>query len=288
MALAFLASGWALRRTPGLNAIGLLANAAITMGALSIVGLICVWDPALISGDFPSRLPALFGIVAFYFLGQCAMFTAQLKIDSSRVVPLLGLKLPILALITALLERHGFSLMQVLAILLTVVSAFLLNNAGRRIPLISIFFVLIACLFYSLSDTCIKLAMNQLEAVIANQVKASAQCTFLTYILLGIVGSVVLLSSKKFRPPMAFARSSVYGVIWLISIVFLTICFTRLGTVNGNILQSTRGIFAILIAPVLAGLGFTDLEERVRWVVHLRRAIAALMMIAAVLLYNIK
>ena len=57
-------------------------------------------------------------------------------------------------------------------------------------------------------------------------------------------------------------------------------------TVNGNIIQSTRGIFSILFAPILAACGMTYLERKVSWGIIARRLVAACLMVAAIFLYN--
>ena len=79
---------------------------------------------------------------------------------------------------------------------------------------------------------------------------------------------------------------SPFAVCWLIAMLFLFTCFGRVGTVNGNIIQSSRGIIAILLGALLAKLGFTELEEKVDWQVFVRRLIAGALMIGAIAAFN--
>ena len=289
MALALLCSGWAIRRTPGLDGLGLISHAAVVMGIISACCLPFVWQPELAQG-FWGRLPWYLEMVTCYFLGQVMLFTIQKRIDPSRVVPLLGLKLPMLALLNLVfgIATH-FSWPQVLAITLTVYSAFLLNNAGARIPWRIFLLVLVTCLFFSLSDMGIKVNVDKLTALPGGPDKpmASIQCTFISYICCGFYGAICLAIRRRHGTSLlALRNSGPYSVVWLTSIVTLTLSFAHLDTVNGNILQATRGIFSILFAPILAACGMTYLEEKTSAMIVLRRLLAAILMIAAVWLYN--
>lgn len=287
MAMAFIASGWAIRKTAGLDPVGLIANAAIAMAVLSAGGLALLWTPELTRG-FWGRMPSVGGIVIFWMLGQSLIFLAQRQVDASRIVPLLGLKLPILALIAFFSTGKGFTAMQILAIVLTVTSAFILNNAGKRIPLVTMGVVLAGCLFYSLSDIFVRrTAMLMLQQVTSDSLKSAAITTFLTYFCSGFFGVAVIAVRRKSRSARSFVASVPYAIFWLASIIFLTICFARVGTVNGNIIQATRGLFAAVLAPMLAMVGLLrGVEESVGWQVILRRIAAAALMVAAIGCYN--
>lgn len=73
----------------------------------------------------------------------------------------------------------------------------------------------------------------------------------------------------------------------MIGIVFLFACFEQIGTVNGNIVQSTRGIWAIVLGVLLARCGHTYLEEKTSWPVVMRRLFATLLLMLAIVLYNL-
>jgi hypothetical protein len=286
MAAAFIASTAAVRRTPGLGAVGMLANAVVPMSLLSIVGIACLWQREFNAHVAGWLLPVLSCLV-FWFSGQGLVFFIQRRVDSSQVVPLLGLKLPVLALISIAAFDASFNLWQFVAILLTVAAAFILNNAGRRVPLYCFALVLLTCVCYSLSDLCLNRATHLIaEDTGISLVKASALNTFLTYTMAGICGAVVIAAFPSCRGWRKFCSSAPHGIFWVASIVFLCVCFARLGPVNGNIVQSTRSFFAILAAPILVWLGVSGVETRVGWRVTVRRLIAAGMMIAAVALYN--
>jgi len=81
-------------------------------------------------------------------------------------------------------------------------------------------------------------------------------------------------------------KVSPFAFFWLLAILFLFTCFADLGTVNGNIIQSTRGLLAIGLGAMLAKAGYTELEERVDAAVMARRVLAGVLMVLAIVCYN--
>ncbi len=287
MACSYLASGWAIRRTSELNALTLLTNAFVWMGLFSAVGLAVTWRSELVSSGFWHRMAPVCGALLFYSVAQIIMFMAQRKVDASLLVPLMGLKLPMLLLLNLTLFHEHFTWVQVLAVALTVTSAFLLNRTSREVTPRALGLVLLACLLFSLSDTCLQREIDLLQAELGfSATLAAAHCTFLNYLLAGVIGVSVLIFDRRLRSRRPLLHSLPYAGFWIVSIVFLNLCFAILGTVNGNIIQSTRGIFAILFAPILVACGLTYLEHQVSWGIIARRLAAASLMVLAIFLYN--
>lgn len=305
LALSYTFSGMSVRRCKDVGTFGLLCRAHVVMGVLSLIGLPFVWTRTLAThfGDY--SLIMLLAII-FYLAGQFCLFMAQRTVDASRVVPLLGMKLLVLAVLNILIMPHlmgtkpeSYGIFQWLGIFLTVGAAFILNKAGQRIPWQSLCWVGMTCLGYASSDTCITMLVRRLQAVgeatadpaLAGLAKPSVAAAFITYVICGVAGVVLLPLVKK---PEGAHRKTVWGWIspfafcWLTAMLFLYACFARIGTVNGNIVQSTRGIIAILIGALLAALGFTELEEKVGVQVWIRRLIAGVMMFLAIVAFNWK
>jgi drug/metabolite transporter (DMT)-like permease len=287
MSLAFVFSSRAMRLCPALGSLGLLARAHILMGLLSVVGLCFFWVPGVLS-KFYYWFPITWYGVMFYLLGQGCLFMAQRTVDPSRLVPLLGLKLIALALFNALLLRlEAYAWTQLLAIACTILSAFMLNNAGRKIPFASLLWVLLACCGYSLSDICIKLQVERVgELGTGSLVEQSLLSACLSYTICGIIGTLILPWLAR-QPAKAWRLATPFALTWMVGIVFLFACFEQIGTVNGNIVQSTRSIWAVLIGVVLARTGQTYLEEKTSWDVFFRRLFAALLLMLAIFLYNL-
>lgn len=286
MALGFFSSSRAIRLHPEMGSMGLLARAHIIMGAIALAALPFFWQAHLWQ-TISLWLPITVAGVIFYLIGQTFLFLAQREVDSSRLVPLLGLKLVILAFLNALVfrsEQYGW--LQIIAIFCTLTSAVMLNKAGRKIPLSSLFLVILACTGYSLSDTCIKRQMEVIATLgIEGLALQALLCTSLSYTLSGICGLVILPAVRR-QPRIVWLHTAPFALAWIIGIVFLFACFALIGTVNGNIVQSTRGLWAILAGYFLAKAGFTYLEEKVSWQIILRRVAAAILMLLAVLLFN--
>jgi len=256
------------------------------MGVISLCALPFTCDQSFFS-NISERLPALFGIVGGFAFAQVMVFFAQKRIDASQLVPLLGLKLPMLAAMSALIGTEKFNGHKVLAILLTVFASFLLNKSGKRIPPGGFLLVLGGCFFYCVSDLCIREEVRLIQQQTgASPMLASAQTTFLSYIIIGILSAAYLGVAKSQRGGRTLAYALPFSLAWLAGIILLTVGFATLGTVNGNIIQSTRGIITVIMAPFLIRMGWTWLESKVTLTMLLRRFVAAAFMIIAVLLYN--
>ncbi len=286
---AFLSSTWALKRTPGLTSSGLMLNAALVMGLLAWALLLGFWDSRLFTEGFLDRVPILIGSTLFFSLGQIAIFAAQKHVEASRIVPLLGLKLPLLAVISVICFEEHIGIFQILAIALAILAAFVLNNAGKAIPLKALGYVLGGSCAFCLSDICLTLLTKRLHSELGFSMELAAlHCTALTYILLGITAAAILPQQRKAFTRSAILHSIPYSVFWITCIVVLSFCFGRLGTVNGIILQNTRGVFAVILTPICIWFGCTALENKMSPAIFWRRMAAALMVLGAVFLYNFR
>ena len=133
----------------------------LLMGAASLVMLPFFWGQ-----DVPPlrklALPAVCSSM-FYMIGQVCLFLVLRRVHASRVSPLLGLKIAILALITAFIIPGGaVTPLQWLAVGISVAAAFVLNESGGRLSPGLIVTVLTGCLFYSLSDMSIRWLIDSL------------------------------------------------------------------------------------------------------------------------------
>jgi drug/metabolite transporter (DMT)-like permease len=286
LALAYVFSSIAVRHSRQENPLAVLALAHIMMGILSLVGLALLWSPLVLTA-FPDYIGTLVLVVLFYLCGQGGLLYAQRIIDSSRIVPLLGMKLVVLALLNLLVFRtEVYGPLQWLGIALTLLSAALLNRAGRRIPLRGMLLVVWTCVGYALSDCYIVQLVPKFHAHgMEGLILPSLLFAFLTYVLCALF-SLLLLPFLPRQPWAQWKRSFPFAFFWLLAILFLYICFASLGAVNGNIIQSLRGLLAIALGALLAKAGFSELEERVDASVMLRRVFSGLLMILAIVCYN--
>ncbi|NBW86829.1 MAG: hypothetical protein EBR23_08400 [Planctomycetia bacterium] len=277
---------------PGGDAIRLLVCAHLLM---AVVSLPLTWLAGPVATPMAAWLPPLAGSACCYLMGQVALFAALQLAPASRVAPLLGLKIGMLAAIVTWLPGDPLGARQWAAVALSVAAAALLQRGGGIGPA-ALALVLVTCLAFAVADLCIVglidgLQAGQLHPAAAGaRLRAAALAMSLTYVTCGGVAAIVLLCVPRTRPREArdWRAGGWYAAAWLGSMVALYACFGLLGAVFGNILQSTRGVMAIVLGATLAHLGWHELEERVDRSTLVRRVMAAILMTVAVALYATK
>jgi len=263
--------------------VSLLTVAHVIMGVLS-VPLVLVLKPANMP-PLASYQNALLGTAGFYLLGQVFLFAALAKTEASRVSPLLGLKILILALISVAFLHQSMTAAKWTAVGLSTAAAFILSNSGSRLPMSGIVLILLTCLSYSISDLNIKVLVDHFASL--GVLKGAMLATGLTYILCGLAGLPVLAFRRKDLNWRTWAWSAPFALSWLIGVFFLFGCFALVGVIFGNIIQSTRGIISIALGYTAAHMGFERIEPKITRAVYIRRLAAATLMTAAVALYLI-
>ncbi len=257
----------------------LLVWSHLIMGAVSLVALIVfhrVWIPFSTTAAVPTVIATL-----AYLAGQALLISALRMTEASRVTPLLGLKVFIVALISATFLGQGFTGLQWAAVALSVVAAFLLNRIGGTLPVRSLLLVVGACVGYSFSDLAVRqvvLSFGETPLFLAS-VLSVALCYTPAGLFAAIIWPFVRCSRDQWTDAVP------YSAAWLIGMVFLFACFGSIGVVFGNILQSGRGLISIGLGVLVARYGVGSIERRVKPALVLRRAAAAGLMIAAVALY---
>jgi len=96
------------------------------------------------------------GVAGFYLVGNVFLFASLRRTDASRIAPLLGLKVVILALCVELFAGEDFSAAQWLAVVLASGAAVMLGTSGSRLPVKTFALVLGTCMGFVLSDLFIK------------------------------------------------------------------------------------------------------------------------------------
>jgi drug/metabolite transporter (DMT)-like permease len=262
------------------STIYLLTLSHLIMGCFSIILIVFIWPtspPPLSEYAIPT-----IGASLFYVLGQASLFLALKHTAASRAAPLLGLKVVILAMIGTIFLSQSLTSLQWVAILLNVIAAFILNYSGGSMPTKSIIFVLLACLFYSLSDINIKAQVACFDHVGITYAATIGVC--LCFILLAVVSVFFLFFLNKISIPM-WQYAIPYSISWFLAMIFLFSCFGSIGVVFGNIVQSSRGLISILLGSLVAAAGHVHIEEKVPMSVFVRRAAAAVLMAGAITLF---
>jgi drug/metabolite transporter (DMT)-like permease len=262
------------------SSLGLLISGHCIMGLFSAI---------LLPFFFPKTMPPvsqfdlpLFLYLFFYFGGQISLLFALKNVDASRVSPLLGLKIIVLAFIGVVFLKQPFHHLQWLSMCLSVVAACMLGFSGKKISFASFMWIVLACISYSLSDIFVRQMMCVF--LYCGLFKASIITTCIGYTLCGLLACVVLIIYPvkqkvqwKFAFPFAFC--------WYTGMIFLFVCFTSIGVVFGNIIQSTRGLASIVMGSYIAQRGYGHIEEKVEKKVFLIRLSAGVLMVAAIALF---
>lgn len=272
-------------RECGRGTITLLSPSFVIMSAVSLLAL-----PVLIPESLPplrTFLPAAFFCIGFCLVGHAGLFFMLKSVDASRASPLLAIKVPLLALFYCLTGIEKYTAVQWVGILLVVLASWLLCKAGRRIPLRALGWLLVGCMGYSASDFCIKIVLDAFKPVCGSFLHYSLLTLFMIYAAGGAFGLMGMILSP--RIPWRIWKEHVlpYSFFWFTAMMMLFMCFAMSGIVGGNIVQSTRGLISVVMGWILAKAGYNLLEETVSRAVFHRRILSAVLIILAMMLFNL-
>jgi uncharacterized membrane protein len=269
----------------------LLAISHLILGIVS-VGLAALLWPANMP-PLSTFGPSLLGTSLFYLVAQVCFFLALRKTEASRLSPMLGSKIIILAIISVLFLDDSFTGLQWTAILFSFIAAILLTGAGSRVPLAAIALISATCLGYCMSDINIKILIPHFSPHFGShysgemgQILASIFSTSLYFIVCGIVSLIMLICLKN-TPKTMWKDAIPFSILWYAAMLCLFGCFGTVGIIYGNILQSTRGIISVVLAAFVSMMGFHKLEQKVSRPVLIKRIFAAALMTAAVAIFQL-
>lgn len=258
----------------------LFAVGSAQMGLVAVLAL-----PFLLDGPLPPFSEygwELVGTAGFYLTAQWLLFVNLKRTDSSVVAPLLGLKIPLLGLISTVLLQQPLPATAWAAIAMCTAAVFLVSPPTSLPELGTLALILLTCLGYCGSDLCIPLLIGKLEG-------ASRAPTLLavsaTYTVCGIVGVVMALRMKAFRVPGVHRHAAPYAASWLLGMCFLFAAFATIGVIFGNMLQSSRGLISVVLTALILRAGIRHLDAPTGKGRLALRATGAALMTAAIVLY---
>ncbi|MFA6714903.1 MAG: DMT family transporter [Victivallaceae bacterium] len=226
----------------------------------------------------------LLAVNGFYLIGQMGFFMAVSRTEASRVAPLLGVKIIFIAIFGMVFLNNGISAGQWGAVLLCFGGALLSNWSGKSIPLPAVLWVVCAVVGYSLSDINIKKLIECIELENGKGLFSIITAASLAYFYLGIFSLLVMpfMRSMKIRhlkPALPFS------CFWFAAMLFLFTSFALIGPLFGNIVQSVRGIMAVILGAALAKLHWTEYEEKLPYSMLFRRIAAALLICVSIVVF---
>ena len=274
--VSYLFSRMCMMKT-AMTPLRFLVLSHFTIAIFSAVLLLCVGEFSLPEGY--GWLLYLIGGAVAYFGGQLSLIQALKKADPSRVSALLGLKVPVLALVSFLAMGSVYHYLQWVAIIMVLASAFFLSRAGGRLAKKDLMWIFLATLGYSISDIgatgLVKAFIN--EGAVRGPIIAVCFC----YLLCGMI-TVVFILRDQAPSKRDIVQVLPYSITWFSSFLFLFASFASVGFVVGNIAQSSRGIISIILGLIITAVGLTKLEEKISNSVFLKRLMAGLVMLFAI------
>jgi drug/metabolite transporter (DMT)-like permease len=255
-----------------------LTQGHLLMGLGAAVILPFCWDDRITEWNWCIEAA---GAAGFYALGQVGLLAALGNSDASRVAPLLGLKVPFVACLAMVLLREPIEPVQWVAVALSVAAAFLLNRIGGNLPKRVGGGVVFAAAMFASSD----IFIVKLIDTMGEGFPAAARSVCLVYMICGTV-AIAASPWAGSRDAAAWRATIPYAAVWLPSMFFLFASLWMCKPVLGNIVIAQRGLFAIGLGALLAWLGHEHLEQKAPRSVIVRRGIAAILMIGAIILYG--
>ena len=278
--LSYLGSGYFIRKHD--SALKLLITSHVAMGGLSAVLMPFFWDGEIFHLPRMVWWCLLIWIVMF-MLGQTGFFISQKLIEPSRLASLLGLKIVVLSLIWIFFFHRTLNFLQIAGVVLSVSAAFAMNwSGGSRFEIRSMLPLAVTLVCYSITD------LSETQMVLlcdqGNIVRSGISVTLLCYTALGICSLPVLFKTGwNFKMQ---CHSLPFSLLWLGSQMTLLICFGIIGPVFGNVIQSGRGLFSVLLGVAVCYFGFDVMEKSASKKLWLRRALAALLMIGGIACFS--
>jgi drug/metabolite transporter (DMT)-like permease len=227
------------------------------------------WTPLLIS---------CCTCVAAYLFLYMALHSGEV----SSVMPIMGSKVIFAGLlaIPMLQEKHSWQVY--IAVVLVAISIAVLGyspqkSAGSKFPLKPIVLMTACSVIFGFTDIFIKRALVYLDSF-----------NFMIYynFVVGVLSLCVIPYIRKKRVSLVLKgmdlQLSFYSAVALVAATLLYAILLKIcsGVVIPNILQSTRGIFIVLISAVLTHRGSTALETQSKGVYGLRLAASFLIVVS--------
>ncbi|MCE9552777.1 MAG: EamA family transporter [Planctomycetes bacterium] len=263
------------------SSLRLMVTSHVMMGVLALAVLVPLWSDELL--DVRNWILPMLGTSVTYLLGQALFFIGLRHTASSRLVPLLGLKVVAVAPLSLLLLGQKLGWPQLAAVALSLVAGAMLHHIGGRLPWRSLLVTLLAVCMFAVSDVFVFLLVPRLGTGFA----ASARSVGVCYGFCGLA-ALPLLPWQGSRRRADWLAAVPHVLIWLPSMYLLFACIALCGPILGNIVIGTRGLFAIVLGALLAWQGMLHLEHHSSRGVVLRRIAAAVLMILAIAIYGVR
>lgn len=259
------------------GALRLLAITQIYLGAISALGIGLVIPESL--PPLGEYLPNVAGGILFFMFGQGCLFVVLQKTEASRIAPLLGLKIIFVGVMGYLFFETRISGFQWLGIVITVSGGWVINSSGNKPHMSTVPLVLLTCLGYCLSDLNLNVLVHSFPG--SPKIEATLFSLFATYLFGGIVTLPFLPFIKGVTKQM-WREAIPHSLLWVSAMTGLYLSFAYIGIIFTVVLQSTRGLLAIIVGYFIGKHGSNDLEEQIPRTILLQRIGGAVAMLIGI------
>lgn len=226
----------------------------------------------------------LLAVNGFYIFGQMSFFLAISRTEASRIAPLLGLKILFIAVFSIAFMGLHLLPCQWWALILCCTGAVLSNWSGKSIPSAGILWLMAAIISYSLSDISIKLLINCIGRAVREGSTAFFIAACLMYFYVGLFSLLMVVVTRPVKP-RHLKPALPFAGWWFGSMLLLFACFGLIGPLLGNIIQSGRGIIAVVIGVIFARFGWTEYEEKLSHRIFFWRLTAAFLITVSIVMF---
>jgi drug/metabolite transporter (DMT)-like permease len=230
------------------------------------------------AGWTPLSISCLTCVAAYLFL-----YTALHCGDVSSVMPIMGSKVIFSGLlaIPMLHEKHNWQV-YIAAVLVAIAIAILSYSPSKsgssKFPLKPIVLMTSCCVIFGFTDIYIKRSLVYVDSY-----------NFMIYynFIVGVLSLCVIPYIRKKKVSLVVKgmdlQLSFYSAVSLVAATLLFVILLKMcsGVVIPNILQSTRGIFIVLISAILTHRGSTMLETQSKKV-YMLRLVASILIIVSI------
>lgn len=269
----------------------LMVVSHICMGIMSVCALPFVWTaPAQGLGHYLLWIAA---VTCLYISAQSCFFWSVQFTPSSRLAPMMGIKILFAALLAYFLRGQDQHLIQWLAVFLCLLAACAVQWSGAAIVRKSLISVIAAVIFFACADVSITFAVDSMNPDAENRGIMAAVVVALSAYSACLIPALCVIpilrqrtsSAEGITPPVwPLKIGLLYAVVWLFAMMCLYIAFAY-DLVFGTIMQSMRGPFAVIIGILVAKCGMHHLEAQRSRSDFIKQICSALLMVVAIGLY---
>lgn len=256
-----------------------LAHPVMMVGALLL--LAWVWREPV--GGWPDTIRWLAQAVCSYLAAQGFFFWTIRYVPASRVAPMMGAKVVVLALAVHLLGLEVLNLQHWLGVGLVLAATWAVNSSAEPLRWRALLGLLLTITCFASSDIGISQMISAIDP--RRSFGGAMMALGLNYLAGGMLALLALPALRPRADRRAWRRAALYALVWLTSMLCLFGAIALAGVVLAIICQALRGPVSVLLGALVARRGHHGLEAPMDRRSLLRQLAAAALTVAATAVY---